>query len=52
MAERDDMEYLIMRERQSRQMAAEPGDVSVRRAQLNMAAGYAARITALAVKLP
>ena len=47
MAEQNDMEYLVQRERLSREMAAEPGDVSVKRAHLNMANAYAARIVDL-----
>jgi hypothetical protein len=50
MAELHDMEFLVLRERQSREMAAEPGDVSVKRAHLNMADGYAAQIVALTNK--
>jgi hypothetical protein len=50
MAESSDMEYLILRERQSREMAAEPGDISVKRAHLDMADGYAARIADLSSK--
>ena len=50
MADLTDVEYLVRRERQSRKMAAEPGDVAVKRAHLNMADGYAARIVALAVR--
>lgn len=52
MGEPDDMEYLVQRERQSREMAAEPGDVSVQRAHLGMADGYAAKIVASAGKPP
>jgi hypothetical protein len=48
MAEPNDMEYLVQRERQSREMAAEPGDVSVKWAHLTMSDGYAARIVAWA----
>lgn len=49
MAERNDMEYLVLRERHSREMAAEPGDVSVQRAHLRLANGYAERIAILTV---
>ena len=52
MAEPADLEYLIQRECQSREMAAEPGDVSVQRAHLAMADGYAAKIVALAGRPP
>ena len=45
-----DLDYLVSRERQSRQMAAEPGDVAVKRAHLSLANGYAARISAINIK--
>ena len=47
MPDQSDRAYLVLRERQSRELAAEPGDVSVRLAHRNMADGYAARIVAL-----
>lgn len=52
MAETNDMEYLVQRERQCREMAAEPGDVAVQRAHLSMANGYAARIVTLGIDTP
>ncbi|MDB5679339.1 MAG: hypothetical protein JWM94_2341 [Sphingomonas bacterium] len=50
MIEPNDMPYLVMRERQSREMSVEPGDVAVKRAHLNAADAYAARIIALKVR--
>ena len=47
----NDLDYLVTRERQSREMAAEPGDVSVKRAHLMMADAYAARILAFGGKI-
>jgi hypothetical protein len=44
MTEQNDLAYLVMRERQSREMAAKPGDISVKRAHLDIADAYAARI--------
>lgn len=50
MTERNDMAYLVMRERLAREMSEEPADVAVKRAHLKMADAYAARIVALADK--
>lgn len=47
MTERGDMPYLVMQERLSREMAAEPGDPAVKRAHLKTADGYASKIRAL-----
>lgn len=47
MIEPNDMPHLVMRERNSRALSKEPGDVSVQRAHLTMADAYAARILAL-----
>lgn len=51
MTELETMEFLVLRERQSRELAAEPGDISVRLAHAGIADGYAARILALKSKL-
>ena len=50
MTEPNDMAYLVTRERQSRELSIEPGDVAVKRAHLRMADAYAARILMLEVK--
>ena len=47
MPKSNDIAYLVLRERQSRDLAAESGDISVRLAHIHMADGYAARIVAL-----
>jgi hypothetical protein len=47
MTEPNDLAYLTMRERQSREMSVEPGDVAVKRAHLDIADAYAVRILAL-----
>ncbi|MEG3178525.1 hypothetical protein U1872_19995 [Sphingomonas sp. RB3P16] len=47
MAEHEDMAFLVARERQSRELAALPGDIAVQRAHLGIAEGYAARICLL-----
>ncbi|MET3760112.1 hypothetical protein [Sphingomonas sp. UYEF23] len=47
MAEIEDMAFLVVRERQSRESAAVPGDIAVQRAHLGMADCYAARISVL-----
>jgi hypothetical protein len=47
MPESEDMAFLVMRERQSRELAAVPGDIAVQRAHLAMADRYAARISTL-----
>jgi hypothetical protein len=51
MPDQNNLPYLVKRERQSRELAAESGDVSVRLAHLNMANGYAARIYAMRPKI-
>ena len=45
------LDYLIIRERQSRELAAESGDIAVRLAHIGMADGYAERIAALNIAL-
>lgn len=45
------LDYLITRERQARELAAESGDVAVRLAHIGMADGYAKRIVAINIAL-
>jgi hypothetical protein len=52
MPEPIDMAYLVTRERHSREMAAEPGDVSIKWAHRNMADAYAARIATALLATP
>lgn len=51
MPEQVNLEYLVLRERQSRELAAESGDVAVRLAHIGMADGYAKRIIALNIAI-
>lgn len=51
MPDQNNLPSLLLRERQSRELAAESGDMSVRLAHLNVANGYAARIAALKPRL-
>jgi hypothetical protein len=46
MPDTNNLPYLVLRERQSRELAAASGDVAARLAHLKMAKGYAARIAA------
>lgn len=47
MAAHENMDFLVTRERQSRELAALPGDIAVQRAHLGIGDGYAARICLL-----
>lgn len=47
MAETNEMAFLVVRERQSRELALVPGDIAVQRAHLAMADIYAAHISAI-----
>lgn len=50
MIEPNDIAFLTARERQCRELALVPGDISVQRAHVNMANAYAERIVALIAK--
>ncbi len=52
MAEQENLAFLVAQERQSRDLARETGDASVRKAHVAMAEDYAKRILAANLDVP
>ena len=52
MAEQENLAFLVAQERQSRALACETADVSLRNAHIAMADDYARRIVATSIVIP